>query len=109
MKKLFALSIIVCSSFLWISAKDIQSNPILNNPEAVTTNAKYELVWSDEFNNNGLPDSKKWSYDTEGNSSGWGNNEAQYYTNARLQNSEVKDGYLYINVLKEKINIRLFT
>jgi beta-glucanase (GH16 family) len=59
------------------------------------------LVWSDEFNYSGLPDSNKWSYDTAGNSGGWGNNEAQFYTKARLANTEVKNGYLYINALKE--------
>ena len=48
------------------------------------------LVWSDEFDYNGLPDSKKWSYDTEGNATGWGNNESQYYTASRLKNAEVR-------------------
>ena len=37
---------------------------------------KWKLVWSDEFNYNGLPDSTKWNYDVGGN--GWGNNELQY-------------------------------
>jgi hypothetical protein len=37
-----------------------------------------KLVWSDEFNYKGLPDPKKWNYDTGGH--GWGNNELQYYT-----------------------------
>ncbi len=59
------------------------------------------LVWSDEFDYNGLPDSKKWGYDTDGNSSGWGNNELQYYTASRLKNAEVKDGHLYITAYKE--------
>jgi beta-glucanase (GH16 family) len=60
-----------------------------------------KLVWSDEFNYTGLPDNNKWSYDTAGNADGWGNKEAQYYTRARLSNAEVKDGFLYINALKE--------
>ncbi len=59
------------------------------------------LAWSDEFDINGLPDSKKWSYDTEGNATGWGNNELQYYTASRLKNAEVKDGYLHITAHKE--------
>lgn len=59
------------------------------------------LVWSDEFDYNGLPDPQKWSYDTQGNSSGWGNNEKQFYTSGRLQNSEVKGGVLTINAIKE--------
>lgn len=59
------------------------------------------LVWSDEFDYTGLPDNNKWSYDTAGNSNGWGNNESQFYTKTRLSNSEVKGGFLYINALKE--------
>ncbi len=37
-----------------------------------------KLVWSDEFNYTGLPDSTKWNYDIGGD--GFGNNEAQFYT-----------------------------
>lgn len=59
------------------------------------------LVWSDEFDYNGLPDSKKWSYDTDGNASGWGNNESQYYTASRLKNAVVKDGFLTITAFRE--------
>ena len=60
------------------------------------------LVWSDEFSYTGLPDASKWSFDTEGNAWGWGNNEAQYYTADRLKNAEVKDGFLYITAHKEE-------
>ncbi len=63
------------------------------------SNPKWQLVWSDEFNYSGLPDSTKWSYDVGGQ--GWGNNEAQYYTKARLENSEVNDGFLNIRAIKE--------
>ena len=70
---------------------------------------QYELVWSDEFDYSGLPDTAKWSYDTVGNDTGWGNNEAQYYTKANLKNSEVKDGLLYINAIKETVNDKNYT
>jgi len=51
---------------------------------------EWKLVWSDEFNYNGLPDETKWNYDT-GSNNGWGNNELEYYTykkpaNARIEN-----------------------
>lgn len=59
-----------------------------------------KLVWSDEFNVNGLPDSSKWGYDV-GNS-GWGNNELEYYTVAHLQNARVENGKLIIEAKKEK-------
>jgi len=60
------------------------------------------LVWSDEFDYNGLPNPAKWSYDIEGNATGWGNNELQYYTASRLKNAEVKEGYLYITAHLEE-------
>jgi beta-glucanase (GH16 family) len=57
------------------------------------------LVWSDEFDYNGLPDSTKWSYDVGGH--GWGNEELQYYTDKRLENARVENGKLIIEARKE--------
>lgn len=57
------------------------------------------LVWSDEFDYTGLPATAKWNYDVGGH--GWGNNEAQYYTNARTENARVEDGHLIIEAHKE--------
>jgi len=67
----------------------------------------YTLVWSDEFNVAGLPDQARWNYDTGGN--GWGNNELQYYTNARKENARVEDGKLIIEARKEKMENMNFT
>jgi len=66
----------------------------------------YVLVWSDEFNTNGiqLPDASKWSYDTSRNSLGWFNNELQYYASGRLQNSVVQNGILTIRAHKESLS-----
>lgn len=58
------------------------------------------LVWADEFNYAGLPDSTKWNYDT-GNH-GWGNNELQFYTRKRMENAWVANGVLTIKAVKEK-------
>jgi beta-glucanase (GH16 family) len=71
--------------------------------------SKYQLVWSDEFDYTGLPDATRWSYDVEGNSTGWGNNEAQYYTRERIQNAEVKGGYLSINAIREDYQGKKYT
>ncbi len=57
------------------------------------------LVWADEFNYTGLPDSTKWSYDVGGH--GWGNQELQYYTNKRSENARVENGKLIIEARKE--------
>jgi beta-glucanase (GH16 family) len=59
----------------------------------------WTLIWSDEFNYQGLPDPQKWSYDTGGQ--GWGNNELEYYTANRLQNARVEQGCLIIEARKE--------
>lgn len=57
-----------------------------------------QLVWSDEFNTNGAPDSNKWGYNI--GAGGWGNNELQYYTN-RPENVIIENGVLKIKLIKE--------
>ena len=73
----------------------------INVLQGCTNSEKYELVWSDEFDYTGLPDSTKWSYDTEGNAWGWGNNELQTYTSHHSKNAEVINGKLYLTAIKE--------
>lgn len=67
----------------------------------------YQLVWSDEFATDGMPDTSKWSYDIGGN--GWGNNELEYYTNARQENARVVGGNLVIEARKESFGGRNYT
>lgn len=57
------------------------------------------MVWNDEFDTPGLPDSTKWSYDA--GPGGWGNNELQYYTAKRAENARVEDGHLIIEARRE--------
>lgn len=99
MKKLGTPIALLTALVLLIPAcsKNNDPDPAPDNPNT----GDMVLVWSDEFNVNGLPDAGKWSYDTEGNATGWGNNEAQWYTQARRENAEVKDGFLYITAIKE--------
>lgn len=54
----------------------------------------YELIWNDEFNNDGLPDSENWGYDVGDH--GWGNNELQEYTAEDPKTARVEDGKLII-------------
>lgn len=58
---------------------------------------EYQLVWSDEFNGSAL-DESSWTIQTGGG--GWGNQEAQFYTN-RTENVRVEDGCLVIEAKKE--------
>lgn len=74
-----------------------------------TPTGTWELVWDEEFDYEGFPDSSKWSYDTKGNSTGWGNNEAQYYTEANKNNVWVKDGMLTITALKQSVEDKKYT
>lgn len=57
-----------------------------------------ELIWSDEFNGTGAPNSNNWTYDLGDH--GWGNNEVQDYTR-RQENVRVENGILIIEALKE--------
>lgn len=83
-----------------------------NESQAVEPPEGYRLVWADEFDYQGLPDSTKWSYDV-GNGCpeicGWGNNELQYYTEHRTKNARVESGHLVIEAHKEDFETQSFT
>lgn len=74
-------------------------------PQKTTALPERRLVWSDEFEYSGLPDSTKWGYDHGTGCPevcGWGNNELQYYTTRRLENARVENGLLLIEARREK-------
>ena len=63
-----------------------------------------KLVWSDEFDRAGLPDTTKWNYDKGRGCPllcGWGNNEPQFYTWDRKENARIVNGELIIEAHKE--------
>jgi len=66
---------------------------------------KGNLIWSDEFNNNGGPDQGKWNTNTDcslpglGPGADCGNNEKQYYKPSG--NAVCNDGYLTITAKNE--------
>ena len=66
--------------------------------------AGYALVWSDEFDRDGLPDPSKWAYDTGMNQAGWHNRELQYYAGPRAENARVQGGRLVITARKEQLS-----
>ncbi len=66
-----------------------------NEPEYNT------LVWEDDFNTDGAPNSAKWGYDL--GAGGWGNGEAQTYTQSP-NNVIVSGGTLKITARKEGSN-----
>jgi len=62
-----------------------------------TEGTAWKVVWSDDFDGTEL-DTTKWTYDI-GNW-GWGNNELQYYTKNRKENTRLEDGALVIEARK---------
>ncbi|WKB56117.1 carbohydrate-binding protein [Eleftheria terrae] len=55
----------------------------------------WQLVWQDEFNGSIGPD---WVFETGNGSSGWGNNEWEYY---RRENASIENGSLVITAKRE--------
>lgn len=90
------------------SKKTTGSGSVLVPQPPQDKNWKFETnpVWQEEFNYTGAPNSAKWSYDLGG--SGWGNNEAQFYTDA-LNNAKVENGKLIITAIKESMGGKNYT
>jgi beta-glucanase (GH16 family) len=78
-----------------VAEEDIKAKGFAYDYDKLT----YDLIWADEFEQDGLPDETKWNYDVGG--SGWGNNELQYYTSDK--NAYVADGNLVIEARKEEL------
>jgi len=90
-------------SLLLLSFFGLQQKCAVPNTSEAPSERK--LVWQDEFNGTGLPDSTKWGYDLGSgcpNLCGWGNNELQYYTAHRPENARVENGLLLIEARREK-------
>jgi beta-glucanase (GH16 family) len=61
----------------------------------------WKLVWSDEFDQSGLPDTARW-----GSEFGYvRNNERQFYTRGRRENARVENGMLVIEARQERYPI----
>lgn len=106
MKKDIAINVIIkvasVAIFVFIFACNASKN------EAQTS---FSLVWSDEFETNGQPDTTKWTvHHTNGcpEMCGFGNNETQFYTN-RSENIYQKEGILVIRALKESFENNEYT
>lgn len=100
------------SSFLILFSLLFLFSHVSAQKSASDTVNEYELVWSDEFEYTGLPDSSKWTYDVGDGCPdicGWGNNELQFYTEDRLKNARVENGNLIIEAHKEAYEDRDYT
>jgi beta-glucanase (GH16 family) len=83
-------------SFNWLS---LLLSFIFSTTQTPATQKGLQLVWHDEFDGRGLPDSSKWSYDVGGH--GWGNNELQFYTAGRKENAHLENGRLIIEAVRK--------
>lgn len=93
MKKRFARGIYL---FVGVAVCSALSGPA-RAADVASPPPGYKLVWSDEFDYEGLPAPAKWDYE-EGYVR---NREAQFYTRARKENARVANGMLVIEARKE--------
>lgn len=77
-----------------------------NKSISITVNHVLAVVWSDEFDTDGLPNPAKWGYDL--GAGGWGNDEKEYYTN-RAENAVVINGVLKITAAQENYSGSAYT
>lgn len=101
MKRFLALLLFI--SLLSCGGDDPQpvdpTTPIVDPNTPVGSGNNDVLVWSEEFDYEGEPDSSIWRIETGNGDWGWGNGEVQYYQKSNFQ---VSDGTLKITAKKEK-------
>lgn len=102
--KIHKVATILIVIFFFLACK---SNQTLENKKSNTITSNAKLVWSEEFNYKGLPDSSKWSFNVGGH--GWGNNEQQFYTDKDTTNTYVGSGTLKIIARKQHKENREYT
>ncbi|WP_176167279.1 carbohydrate binding domain-containing protein [Mesobacillus jeotgali] len=111
MKKTLALLLSVMTILPAASFAAPKENPGNEEVKNKRNKSEWSLVWSDEFNGTQI-DRSKWTYDIgnwivdeagNGVTSGWGNNEKEYYTDAS-ENAFIEDGKLVIKAKKEQVS-----
>src|SRR6056297_2646347 len=89
------------SAFIMAPIFLLQACDLDETQEVVTKN---NLVWADEFDQDGAPNPQNWNFEigdgTEQGIPGWGNNELQYYTD-RPENAKVENGMLVLTARQE--------
>jgi len=91
---LFFILLTAFFTLLIISCDNITDPDLVEDP---TTPSGYQLIWSDEFDQDAL-DSDNWGFDLGYGMDGWGNDEWQLYTNEG-DNVRVEDGNMVISAL----------
>lgn len=99
---LWLLTLAACSSAV-AAPTAVPTPPPTPTPEWVRPG--WELVWHDEFDGSEI-DSNSWTHEIGGD--GWGNGEAQYYSDDP-KNAYIEDGFLIIQALEENIHAKRFS
>lgn len=94
--KKIIFSILLAASFL-VSCNQQQKTELTTTTLQADYDG-YKLIWNDEFDYKGHPDTTKWNYEK-----GYvRNQEVQYYTERRLKNCRVEEGMLIIEAHQEE-------
>jgi len=70
---------------------------------------EWELIWSDEFDKDGLPDTDKWQYEETGPVKNEAFELFQNYTASRTENARCEKSCLVLEARKEKYNDSRYT
>ena len=97
----FLLAIAACFTLISCEVEPIQE----------IEERSWNLVWSDDFDGPAgqAPDASKWTYDIGRGDNGWGNEEAQYYTDRPENVSLDGEGNLKITAIRETFGGAAFT
>lgn len=104
----------ITEDYMHLRALSGQANPLAwyfkltTNPDGFVGDGSNELesefdslVFEEEFDVDGAPDSNTWTFETGNGQDGWGNQELQYYTE---DNTVVENGVLKITARRESSN-----
>ena len=86
------------SAYISVRCDEVEQYDESSGSEVIYPTGYTELYWSDEFDGTSL-NTSNWSHQIGNGNWGWGNGEAQYYTN---NNDSVVDGKLIITAKKEQ-------
>ncbi len=104
---LLGISLCKCSKTNYASKSEVFKSDINQSKQEISqasSKAKgLKLIWADEFDIDGAPNTPKWGNDIGTGTWGWGNNELEYYTD-RKENVVIEKGILKITALKENYN-----
>jgi beta-glucanase (GH16 family) len=92
---------LLANNFHYITTDEpeLTFNLLKNHP----TSKGYQLVWSDEFNYKGKPDTSKWGFEE-----GFVRNLEKQYYQQDLKNTRVEKGQLILETHKENVNNTAF-